>query len=69
MSPLSIEAPASSPPNPLQHTLQRLRHHLAMARATNSCEYARIAHMRSASFLADTALWQLEHHPAAGNRS
>lgn len=59
----------ASPPNPLQHTLQRLRHHLAMARATNCCDYARIAHMRAAGFLADTALWQLDHHPDATNKS
>lgn len=56
------------PLNPLQHTLQRLRHHLAMARATDSCDVARISHMRAASFLADTALWQLDHHPDATNR-
>jgi hypothetical protein len=50
-------------PNPLRATLQRLRHHLTMARATGCCEAARINHLRSASFLADTALWQLDHHP------
>lgn len=61
--------PKPKQPNPLRETLQRLLHHLAMARATGNCEAARITHMRSASFLAETALWQLDHHPAAGNRT
>lgn len=61
---------ATPPANPLRNTLLRLNHHLAMARATPCDEATRIERMRSATFLAEAALWQLDHHPAyAANRS
>lgn len=66
---MCTQAKPKQPPNPLRETLQRLLHHLAMARATGNCEVARITHIRSACFLAETALWQLDHHPDAGSRS
>lgn len=56
--------------NPLRTTLQRLHYRLGMARATQADEASRIEHIRAATFLAETALWQLDHHPAyAANRS
>ena len=56
--------------NPLRTTLQRLNHRLGMAQLAKDDEASRIEHIRAATFLAETALWQLDHHPAyAANRS
>lgn len=50
--------------NPLRTTLQRLHYRLGMARATQCDEAMRIDHIRAATLLTETALWQLDHHPA-----